>query len=614
MIVLPKTVRDVGESLSTAYAQGRLENRKVLLKILQNVKFLGRQGLAFRGHDDAESNFMQLFKFRELDNPELSTWLKRADKYLSPEIQNEMLQLMSVSILRCIASNLPTSSMFTIMADECTDISNHEQLVICFRWVDTNLEVHEEFAGLYQIADTSANTILQALKDCLLRMNLQWKHCRGQCYDGAANMAGLRNGVAAQILRLEPRALYTHCYGHSLNLAMCDTIKQSKLTRDVMDVTYEISRLLKFSPKRNAIFDKLKEELSPDSPGFRVLCPTRWTVRAKSLQSVQKNYAVLQELWSIVLEGNVEPDVRARVIGVQAQMESFDYFFGISVAELVLNHGDNLSAALQSSTISAAEGQHIASLTATTLANLRTDENFLLFWDLVQKKAAALHVTEPRLPRRRKAPQRYEAGSGLAHFPDTVEDYYRRIFFEVLDSAVSTIKDRFDQPNYEIYKQAENLLLKTVRGEDASNELATVTNFFGDDFNQDRLPTQLMSLSVQFEGQKDLNLRDVVVYLRDFSPAERIIFSEVVMLLKIILVAPATNAISERSFSAMRRLKTYLRSTMQQKRLNAVMMLHIHKEMCDQLSVVELANMFASTEHRRSLFGQFLKKALYHYT
>ena len=181
--------------------KGKAENQRVLLKILQNVKFLGRQGIAFRGHDDAESNFMQLFKLQEMDNPELSAWMKRTDKYLSPEIQNEMLQLMSLSILRSIAKNLQSSHAFTIMADECTDISNHEQLVICFRWVDSDhdLKVHEEFVGLYQIADISADTIVQALKDCLVRMNLQWNRCRGQCYDGAANMAGLRNGVAAQI-------------------------------------------------------------------------------------------------------------------------------------------------------------------------------------------------------------------------------------------------------------------------------------------------------------------------------------------------------------------------------------------------------------------------------
>ena len=119
---------------------------------------------------------------------------------------------------------------------------------------------------------------------------------------------------------------------------MCDTIKNGKLTRDAMDITNEVSKVVKFLPKRNAIFDKLKEELSPDTPGFRVLCPTHWTVRAKSLQSLQDNCSVLQKLWEFVLDGNTHPDVRTRVIGVRAQMESFEYFFDISVAELVLRH------------------------------------------------------------------------------------------------------------------------------------------------------------------------------------------------------------------------------------------------------------------------------------
>ena len=86
------------------------------------------------------------------------------------------------------------------------------------------------------------------------------------------------------------------------------------------------------------------------------------------------------------------------------------------------------------------------------------------------------------------------------------------------------------------------------------------------------------SLAAQFDGKKDLHLQDIMAYLIIFSFAERVIFSEVVILLKIILITPATNGISERSFSAMSRFKTYLCSTMDQKRLNAVMLLHIHRE------------------------------------
>ena len=91
-------------------------------------------------------------------------------------------------------------------------------------------------------------------------------------------MSGIRRGVAAQFLSDEPRALYNHCHGRALNLAVGDTIKQVKLLRDTLDTCFEISKLLKFSPKRDVAFEALKSQLAPNNPGFRTLCPTRWTV------------------------------------------------------------------------------------------------------------------------------------------------------------------------------------------------------------------------------------------------------------------------------------------------------------------------------------------------
>lgn len=161
-------------------------------------------------------------------------------------------------------------------------------------------------------------------------------------------MAGHQKGVATQISWEKPRALFTHSCRHSLSLAMCDTIKGTKLLRDAMNVMHEISKVIKFSPKRNTV---LKVCIAPDTPGFRVLCPTRWTVRAKSLPSVEDNYAVLQDLWASVLDGSVDPDVRTRVCGVKSQMESFNFFFGIRLGQFMLNHADNLSATLQKSSI-----------------------------------------------------------------------------------------------------------------------------------------------------------------------------------------------------------------------------------------------------------------------
>ena len=54
--------------------------------------------------------------------------------------------------------------MFTLMADETADLANIEELVICIRWVDEQLNAHEEFIGLHPIPDTTANTIVSVLK------------------------------------------------------------------------------------------------------------------------------------------------------------------------------------------------------------------------------------------------------------------------------------------------------------------------------------------------------------------------------------------------------------------------------------------------------------------
>ena len=78
----------------------------------------------------------------------------------------------------------------------------------------------------------------------MLRLNLQLSRCRGQCYDGGSNMAGCKSGVKAQILQMEPRALFTHCYGHSLSLSIADTIRTVKYLGSIMDTVHELSKLL----------------------------------------------------------------------------------------------------------------------------------------------------------------------------------------------------------------------------------------------------------------------------------------------------------------------------------------------------------------------------------
>ena len=72
------------------------------------------------------------------------------------------------------------------MFDKTTDISNHEQVVVCMRWVSANFEIQEDFIGLSQIDQIDTGTLVAVIKHIFLRMNISLNKLRGQCYDGAA--------------------------------------------------------------------------------------------------------------------------------------------------------------------------------------------------------------------------------------------------------------------------------------------------------------------------------------------------------------------------------------------------------------------------------------------
>ena len=609
LFTLPATTRDIGEALSAAHAEEKLENCKCLLKILSNLRFLARQSCAIRGDgDEGDSNFIQLFKLRGEDDPKVFEWMmKRSNKYTSHEMQNEMLKVMALKVLRDVASRIRTSSCYSIMADETTDVSNQEQLTIVLRWVDSDFSVHEEFVGLHAVPSISSDTLVSVIKDILIRFNLPLSKARGQCYDGASNMSGIRSGVAAQITREESRAVYTHCYGHSLNLACNDSFKHSKVMKDALNTTHEITKLVKYSPRREAVFEMLKKQLEPDSPGIRILCPTRWTVRADSLASILSNYEVLRELWEECLEIVRDSETIARIVGVASQMQTFNFLFGVELGELILRHTDNLSRTLQHKELSASESQEVARLTVRTLGTMRNESSFDLFWKKLEMDRTRFEVDEPVLPRKRKCPERFEVGTAGGVHPASPKIHFLQQYYEALDLIINCIKSRFDQPGYNTYKHLQELLFKAIKGDEFETELQHVSQFYGDDINKITLKSQLQVLHVDFPDKTvPLNIFDIKDYMKSLSPAKKLLLSEVCTVLRLVLVMPATNATSERSFSALRRVKSYLRSTMRQDRLNHLMILHVHKELTDALDLKEVGNDFVcGSEHRLRLFGKF---------
>lgn len=167
-----------------------------------------------------------------------------SDKCLCDVILNVVVN--SDKCLCGVILNVVVNLLITIMI-------HLSQVTLVLRWVDDDLVFHEEFMGLYQVPTITSATLVSVIKDSLIRFNLSINKARGQCYDDASNMTGRRNGVVTQTQNEEPRALFTHCYGHSLNLAALDTVMGCKVLKAVLETTRvsEVNQIL--STQRNTV-------------------------------------------------------------------------------------------------------------------------------------------------------------------------------------------------------------------------------------------------------------------------------------------------------------------------------------------------------------------------
>ena len=282
----------VAAQMSSKVLMDQEKHRTLLLRQLDSLQYLTRQGLAIRGHGDEDGNLYQLLKCRANDITGMQQWVKNGS-YQSHDIINEMIQIMANQLLQKLLDEIRSAEWYSIIADETRDISGTEKLGISIRWVENNYQVHEDLIGLVQVEATDAATLYSIIKYMLLRVNLQLSQCRGQTYDGAANMAGHLNGLAVRFQSEEHRMLHVHCMAHCLNLCLQDCSCTCCCVRDALDLTSELNTLIRASPKRLALFQQLKNELSYSTPGLKPLCPTRYTVRTAPLNAVIKNYALI---------------------------------------------------------------------------------------------------------------------------------------------------------------------------------------------------------------------------------------------------------------------------------------------------------------------------------
>ncbi|KAJ1135890.1 hypothetical protein NDU88_002319 [Pleurodeles waltl] len=540
----------INQQLSQQIQQQQNEAWLCLNKIIHTIAFLAKQGLALRGHDDSNGNFRQFLSARAEDVPSLKQWItaNRAE-YLSPDIQNEVLQLLS----------------------------------------------HEHFIGLYQADNTTGTAIATIVKDVLCRHGLSLSNLRAQTYDGAANMAGKYHGAQALIRQEQPLALYVHCGAHCTNLVMQAAAHKCSIMEDALLYVQELGNLFGQSLTCRTIFSDLIQH-SIEGPTnvlkIKPLCPTRWTVRVKAVQKVMDNYEPILETLEQLSTSKSSGDVSARARGLLAHFQRGTTVLGLQIALQILQLLECLNIAMQGRQQTISGLLAAVNVAKSAILKLRNDESFNSLIHSTNQMTSKYHLNAIEVPRLRRIPKRIDDGAAETFHPATVGDYYRPQYFELLDTVSVHLTQRFDQEGIQRYEKLEQVLL-TGSGMDSISQYKEIDPLL--------LKAQLTILSSMFKYSSVPELADI---LRKMLPRERAFFSQVEKLLQILLIIPVSSCEAERSFSGLRRLKTWLRSTMSQKRLNHVAICNIHKEMMDSIDLQTIAKQFVlRSERRKKLFG-----------
>ena len=161
----------------------------------------------------------------------------------SPEIQNELIELLGSMIRERICREVQQSGAFYLMSDESRDVSKDEQLAVVIKYV-LHGNVYERFLSMTPLKDLSAEGIANDICQVLTRNGVNLLNCISQTYDGASVMSGKHRGVQKKIRDITGKALYVHYYAHRLNLVVVDTVKSLVSANDFFSLLQKLYILM----------------------------------------------------------------------------------------------------------------------------------------------------------------------------------------------------------------------------------------------------------------------------------------------------------------------------------------------------------------------------------
>ena len=267
------------------------------------------------GDSDNRGNFRELMELEFKLHPDFQTQREAIMKqysvhndYLSKTIFNDFIFIMASEVKSAIFEEVVQAKFFTVIADECKDISKFEQMSLCLRYSIGSRPTERFVTFTAEVIAKEIGKLVTELVEisCILT---------GLAADGASVMSGELSGVQAQLKKIYPCLIYIHCVAHHLNLVIVNSL--SKCCAEILTIVDKLHSVFN-SAKTNDVFAKIQKENKVNAHAVPERSETRWSPMFYVLDILCSRYQEI--LLTLFKRGNDTDDPAVTCAGLYHKM------------------------------------------------------------------------------------------------------------------------------------------------------------------------------------------------------------------------------------------------------------------------------------------------------
>lgn len=549
--------------------------RNVLRRVVVAIIALVSRGLPFRGSDEKfgsvhNGNYMMLLEVIAEFDPFLAKHITECGNpgsghtsYLSSTICNEFIEMMAKKVTKKIVEEIKSGKYFSIIVDSTPDISHVDQLSFIIRYIQEDKQPVERFITFVSNTGHKSEDLFNCVTETLNTFGLDLMNIRGQAYDNASNMAGVYTGLQARIKNLNPLAEFLPCSAHSLNLIGTAAAECCQNAVSFFSFLQELYNFFSASTSRWEVL------LGEGSRSVKGLSQTRWSARSDACEALRKSWKqIFTALTKLSDDVQQKPVTRHIAAGLLREMSKLETCIMVEFWGRILKRMNAVNKELQSVDIDVSRVVDLYDSLIEFVAETR--DNFTFYEDEALKVSL---VTEYELDSdsKRKRRRKRFADEDLnedVETPKCGSDHFRiNVFFVILDHLKIELSRRS-----EVYKNLKtkfaaifSLSSRLTTLEELQEYGKTIHSHYRNDLD-DSLIDELHHLkahlhSKECEDDKIKNGSVSPLQLSKWLHEQDLVsvYPNVDIALRMFICMPVANCSAERSFSALKRVKNYLR-------------------------------------------------------